>query len=332
MPSTASQARSSSPNSVRMSGQQVAAPRVDVLAEQRDLSHALAREPGHLRDDLARSAALLSSADGRNDAVRALGVAAHRDLHPRLERPLAVHRQLAGEAALVEAEPSARDAEAAGAEPLPEVRDRTRPEGDVDVRVELEEPLALCLGIAAADGDHLARIVRLERGCLCEVRGELRVRLLADRAGVEDEDVGLCLRRRLPQSELLQHALDPLAVVSVHLAAERGDVVAPHGPECVPVVFPDSGTRLELFCLTAVALLVIPGPAVLYVVVAGRGAGTARGLASVLGIHLGTLVHVAAATVGLSALIVASSLAFNAVKFAGAVYLIFDRRAEAARP
>jgi threonine/homoserine/homoserine lactone efflux protein len=90
----------------------------------------------------------------------------------------------------------------------------------------------------------------------------------------------------------------------------------------LPVVFPDSGT-VWVFCLTAVALLVIPGPAVLYVVVQGAEQGRRVGLASVLGIHLGTLVHVAAATVGLSALIVASSLAFNAVKFAGAMYLIF---------
>jgi threonine/homoserine/homoserine lactone efflux protein len=90
----------------------------------------------------------------------------------------------------------------------------------------------------------------------------------------------------------------------------------------LPVVFPDSGT-VWVFCLTAVALLVIPGPAVLYVVVQGAEQGRRVGLASVLGIHLGTLVHVAAATVGLSALIVASSLAFNAVKFAGAIYLIF---------
>jgi len=90
----------------------------------------------------------------------------------------------------------------------------------------------------------------------------------------------------------------------------------------LPVVFPDSGT-VWIFCLTAVALLVIPGPAVLYVVVQGAEQGRRVGVASVLGIHLGTLVHVAAATVGLSALIVASSLAFNAVKFAGAVYLIF---------
>jgi threonine/homoserine/homoserine lactone efflux protein len=90
----------------------------------------------------------------------------------------------------------------------------------------------------------------------------------------------------------------------------------------VPVVFPDSGT-VWLFCATAVALLIIPGPAVLYVVVQGAEQGRRVGLASVAGIHVGTLVHVAAATVGLSALIVASALAFSVVKYAGAVYLVY---------
>src|SRR3954447_2760531 len=88
------------------------------------------------------------------------------------------------------------------------------------------------------------------------------------------------------------------------------------------VVFPDSGT-VWVFCLTALALLVIPGPAVLYVVVQGAEQGRRVGLASVAGIHLGTLLHVAAATVGLSALIVASAVAFSAVKYAGAAYLIY---------
>ena len=88
------------------------------------------------------------------------------------------------------------------------------------------------------------------------------------------------------------------------------------------MVFPDSGT-LWVFCLTSLALLLIPGPAVLYVVVQGAEQGRRGGLASVAGIHLGTLVHVAAATVGLSALIVASEVAFSAVKFAGAAYLIY---------
>ena len=132
----------------------------------------------------------------------------------------------AAKRALVEPEAPARDAVAARAEPLAEVRDRARAERDVDLRVELEDPLALRLGVAAADGDHAVRVAPLARGRLAEVRGELRVRLLADRAGVEDDDVGLVGARRLAEAELLEHALDPLRVVRVHLAAERRDVIA----------------------------------------------------------------------------------------------------------
>ncbi|SRR6266542_41536 len=90
----------------------------------------------------------------------------------------------------------------------------------------------------------------------------------------------------------------------------------------LPVVFPDS-TALWLFCLAALALLAVPGPAVLYIVVQSAEQGRRVGLASVAGIHLGTLVHVAAATIGLSALIVASAVAFSAVKYAGAAYLVY---------
>jgi len=89
----------------------------------------------------------------------------------------------------------------------------------------------------------------------------------------------------------------------------------------LPVVFPDS-TSLWLFGLAALALLAIPGPAVLYIVVQSAEQGRRVGLASVAGVHLGTLVHVAAAAAGLSALIVASSVAFSAVKYAGAAYLV----------
>ena len=78
-----------------------------------------------------------------------------------------------------------------------------------------------------------------------------------------------------------------------------------------------------LFGLAALALLVIPGPAVLYIVFQSAEQGRRVGLASVAGVHLGTLVHVAAASAGLSALIVASSLAFSVVKYAGAAYLVY---------
>ena len=90
----------------------------------------------------------------------------------------------------------------------------------------------------------------------------------------------------------------------------------------VPVVFPDS-TSLWLFAVAALALLAIPGPAVLYIVVQSAEQGRRVGLASVLGVHLGTLVHVAAAAAGLSALIVTSAVAFSVVKYAGAAYLVY---------
>ena len=86
-------------------------------------------------------------------------------------------------------------------------------------------------------------------------------------------------------------------------------------------MIPDPGS-LVVFAVVALALLLVPGPAVLYVVTRSIHQGRRAGLASVLGIHVGTLVHIAAATVGLSALILSSAVAFTAVKIAGAAYLI----------
>jgi threonine/homoserine/homoserine lactone efflux protein len=88
------------------------------------------------------------------------------------------------------------------------------------------------------------------------------------------------------------------------------------------VTVPDANALL-LFSAAALALLLIPGPAVLYVVVQSAEHGRLAGLASVGGLHLGTLVHTAAAAIGLSALVVSSALAFSVVKYAGAGYLIF---------
>jgi threonine/homoserine/homoserine lactone efflux protein len=82
-------------------------------------------------------------------------------------------------------------------------------------------------------------------------------------------------------------------------------------------------SAVEVFALASVALLLVPGPAVLYVVAQSAEHGRRAGLASVTGIHVGTVVHIVAATVGLSALIVASATAFTTVKLVGACYLIY---------
>jgi threonine/homoserine/homoserine lactone efflux protein len=84
---------------------------------------------------------------------------------------------------------------------------------------------------------------------------------------------------------------------------------------------PDPST-LALFSLAAVALIVVPGPAVLYIVARSVDQGRQAGVVSALGIAVGGLVHVAAAVVGLSALVVSSARAFELVKYAGAAYLI----------
>jgi threonine/homoserine/homoserine lactone efflux protein len=80
---------------------------------------------------------------------------------------------------------------------------------------------------------------------------------------------------------------------------------------------------LGLFLLTALVLLLTPGPAVLYIVARSIDQGRRAGLVSMLGVHAGTLVHIAAAAAGLSALLAASATAFSTVKYLGAAYLVY---------
>ena len=77
-----------------------------------------------------------------------------------------------------------------------------------------------------------------------------------------------------------------------------------------------------LFVGAALLLLVVPGPSVLYIVTQSVSFGRRAGIVSVAGITTGTLVHIAAATIGLSALLASSALAFDVVKYLGAAYLI----------
>jgi threonine/homoserine/homoserine lactone efflux protein len=85
---------------------------------------------------------------------------------------------------------------------------------------------------------------------------------------------------------------------------------------------PEAST-LALFAVAAITLLVIPGPAVLYIVARSVDQGRVAGLASVGGVHVGTLLHVAAAALGLSALLVSSAVAYHTVRWLGAAYLVW---------
>jgi threonine/homoserine/homoserine lactone efflux protein len=90
----------------------------------------------------------------------------------------------------------------------------------------------------------------------------------------------------------------------------------------VDIVIPNA-TSIGIFAVAAILLLLTPGPAVLYIVARSVEQGRIAGLASVCGITTGTLVHVLAAALGLSALLASSALAFAIVKYAGAGYLIY---------
>jgi threonine/homoserine/homoserine lactone efflux protein len=82
-------------------------------------------------------------------------------------------------------------------------------------------------------------------------------------------------------------------------------------------------STLIIYVLTALALLVTPGPAVLYIVTRGVDQGRMAGLVSSWGIAVGTLFHIAAAALGVSALLASSALAFAVTKYLGAAYLIY---------
>jgi threonine/homoserine/homoserine lactone efflux protein len=88
------------------------------------------------------------------------------------------------------------------------------------------------------------------------------------------------------------------------------------------ITLPDLAS-LGLFIAAALVLLLTPGPAVLYIVARSIDQGRRAGLVSMLGVHAGTLVHVAAAAAGLSVLLAASAMAFSVVKYLGAAYLVF---------
>jgi threonine/homoserine/homoserine lactone efflux protein len=83
------------------------------------------------------------------------------------------------------------------------------------------------------------------------------------------------------------------------------------------------GSTLLLFVGASLALLAIPGPAVIYVVTRSIEHGRAAGMTSMLGVETGTFAYALAAAAGLSGLIAASVTAFTIVKYAGAAYLIY---------
>ena len=77
------------------------------------------------------------------------------------------------------------------------------------------------------------------------------------------------------------------------------------------------------FLAAAVILALTPGPGLAYVVARTAAGGRAEGLASCVGTAAGGMLHVGAAALGLSVLLVQSAFAFSIIKYVGAAYLIF---------
>src|SRR5688500_2733489 len=82
-------------------------------------------------------------------------------------------------------------------------------------------------------------------------------------------------------------------------------------------------SQLYLFLIASLALLITPGPAVLYIVARSINQGRMAGIVSVLGVETANFFHASAAALGLSAILLSSALAFDIVKYLGAAYLIY---------
>lgn len=82
-------------------------------------------------------------------------------------------------------------------------------------------------------------------------------------------------------------------------------------------------TNLLLFVAASLALILVPGPDMIYVMTRGISQGKPAGLVSAVGVCCGILVHTAFAVIGLSAILAQSAVAFSLVKYVGAAYLVY---------
>ena len=81
--------------------------------------------------------------------------------------------------------------------------------------------------------------------------------------------------------------------------------------------------NIYLFVITAILMITIPGPAIIYIISKSIEQGYKAGIVSTLGIETGGLIHVFCAALGLSAIVMISSTAFHVLKYFGAIYLIY---------
>ncbi|WP_440121285.1 LysE family translocator [Tenacibaculum sp. Ill] len=88
------------------------------------------------------------------------------------------------------------------------------------------------------------------------------------------------------------------------------------------ITLPDI-TSIFLFSLSSIILVITPGPAFLYIFTKTTEKGYKAGILSVLGIEVGTLLHIVTVAFSFSTVLLSSSIAFTIITYGGALYLIF---------
>ena len=223
-------------------GRQVVTVAVHVLTEERDLPEAGGGQGPRLVDDLVERPAALGTATERNDAVGARLVAAVDDRQPCADRRTARDRalgdgscpgsrQVVGDAhhrpAYHRRRANRADRRLGGrqSQPVHELGLLVRAQEQVDRRVAAVQPVAMRLADRAPGEDHAETGVRLLEACQLPLAADdLLLRALADRTGVDDDQVGRLHRRGLGAARREQPAGHLLGVAPVHLAAERPHV------------------------------------------------------------------------------------------------------------
>ena len=171
---------------------EAAAVGVHVLAEQRDLQDPLLDQGLHLGQHVARPPVALAAAQARHDAEGAGVVAADADAHPGAGGRVAPGRQHARKDLERFVDLDLGLGVVPGAlEQRRQAPDVVGAEDDVDPRRALDQRTAILLGEAAADRDLHAGMGVLDRTQVAEIAVEPVVGVLAYRAGVEDDQVGL---------------------------------------------------------------------------------------------------------------------------------------------
>ncbi len=209
---------------------------VDILAQQGDLLVARFHKAPELGQDIAGLAALFAAADIGHDAVGAEVVAAVHNGQPGAELALAPDGDvLHDNGALSRLQKDPLMLLQLLRNELRQGVDAVHAEDEVHIRVALAQLFhhMLLVGHAAAQADHQAGLFLLQALERTHIAENALLGVLADGAGVEEDEVGVFGLVAQAVADIHQHTLDALAVVDVLLAAVAVDEGQRRGVVCL---------------------------------------------------------------------------------------------------